>query len=135
MKRLKAQNHVDDPCDLSETRSDRNSLAERHIRKLQKIYSSRRSSLHYSLKKFFGQRVAIQGETSSTYSFVTFLDWDETEILQAAQRSSLPATSIASYYAEDAPHGEFIIDFSCMDEKQMGTIVSQFSGHLRRLGS
>jgi GntR family transcriptional regulator/MocR family aminotransferase len=99
---------------------------ERHIRRLQNIYKNRRTSLIYELKKAFGHRIAIQGETKGTYSLVTFLDWTDEAILQAARISGLPLISIASYYFEDAPEGEFIVDFSCIPEDEMSKIVLKF---------
>ncbi|MDR3612630.1 MAG: PLP-dependent aminotransferase family protein [Candidatus Obscuribacterales bacterium] len=100
---------------------------ERYIRRLQKIYRARRSSLLYSLKKVFGQRIVVHGETSGTYCLVTFIDCDESSVLQAAQMSGLPLVSIAGYYFENPPPSQFIIDFSRLDEKEMFEVVTNFA--------
>lgn len=103
---------------------------ERHIRRLQKVYKVRRSILIYSLKKVFGRRIAIQGETRGTYSLVTFHDWTDEAILEAARLSGLPLISIAGYYFDNPPYGEFIIDFSCMEEGSIEEIVQKFAHNL-----
>jgi GntR family transcriptional regulator/MocR family aminotransferase len=105
---------------------------ERHIRKVQKIYSSRRRALIAAMKSNFGSFVQIPTESGAMHYLVRFTGWlaspeAELVIAQAAKDAGLSLLSSKYAYMADAHVGEFIVDFASTDEETMAKSIHQFA--------
>lgn len=110
-------------CDLL-----KNGYLEKHIRQLWKLFRKRRQSVMFELTKRFGKSVTVQPYTGGMHVIVRFNGpWSDEQIVKSAQASDLPIAPTASYYAEKAPAGEFIIFFASLNEAKVESSVERFA--------
>ena len=93
---------------------------ERHIRKMRSIYNKRRQTLVKALKKHFGKRAKILGETAGIHVMVRFkADLSDQEIIQRAAKVGVAMMSANPHYLTNHPTGEFIFGYGELTESQL----------------
>lgn len=93
---------------------------ERHIRKMRSIYNKRRQTLVKALKKHFGKRAKILGETAGIHVMVRFkTDLSDQEIIQRAAKAGIAMMSANPHYLTAYPKGEFIFGYGELTETQL----------------
>ncbi len=91
---------------------------ERHIRRMRRVYGSRRAALVESLERHFGDRVSIRGDQAGMHVLVHFEDRLEGRgIAERAAAAKVQLNSSAECYLTTPPDGEFIIGFSSVSER------------------
>jgi GntR family transcriptional regulator / MocR family aminotransferase len=90
---------------------------ERHIRRMRRIYGSRRDALVESLQRHFGDRVQVRGDAAGMHLLVRFLD--DPRIAEKAVDAKVQLVSSAASYLTEPPRGEFILGFSSISERSI----------------
>ncbi len=86
---------------------------DKHIDSVLKIYRQRRQSIIFALKTCFREKIALFPKTSGLHlRFQLMLEADDSEILAAAKRMSVPLVSTQPYYFGAAQRGEFLMQFT-----------------------
>jgi GntR family transcriptional regulator/MocR family aminotransferase len=89
---------------------------ERHVRRMLRLYGSRREALMSSLREYFGDHALALGDAAGMHVTVRF---DDERIVQRATRNRVHLVSTGyCYLAQDAPR-EFIFGFSAMTERAL----------------
>ena len=73
---------------------------ERHIRRMRRVYASRRNALVESLQRHFGDRVQIRGDAAGMHLLVRFLD--DPRIAEKAAAAKVQLVSSATSYLTEA---------------------------------
>jgi GntR family transcriptional regulator/MocR family aminotransferase len=89
---------------------------ERHIRRMRKLYGSRRQALVEALDKYFGSRVHVYGDAAGMSLMVRF---DDEDIFARAERNRVQLVKASDYYLDAAPANEFILGFSSLSERSI----------------
>jgi GntR family transcriptional regulator/MocR family aminotransferase len=87
---------------------------ERHIRRMRRLYGTRREALLTSLKRYFADRAQVLGDAAGMHAMVRF---DDDEISRRAIRNKVELISADSYYVTPPPGNEFIFVFSSLSER------------------
>lgn len=87
---------------------------ERHIRRMRRLYGSRRESLLDSLRKHFGDGAHVMGDAAGMHAMVQF---EDKTITQRARRNRVELVSADEYYLTKPPGNEFIFGFSALPER------------------
>lgn len=90
---------------------------ERHIRRMRRIYGSRRDALVESLQRHFADRVQVRGDAAGMHLLVRFLD--DPRIAEKAVDAKVQLVSSAASYLTEPPRGEFILGFSSISERSI----------------
>jgi GntR family transcriptional regulator / MocR family aminotransferase len=97
---------------------------ERHIRRMRRVYGSRRAALVEALERHFGSRVAIRGDLAGMHVLVRFQDHN---IEEKAAAAKVQLNCSASCYLTDPPGNEFIIGFSAVNERAIREAVRRLA--------
>lgn len=108
---------------------------ERHVRKTQPIYARRWQALVYALTASFKTQVVMDKEPSAMHLRVRFhLPLTDVRLVELARQARFAITSTASYYAQDALAGEFLIPFAHIEEaelkrgaEELAALVAEFA--------
>jgi GntR family transcriptional regulator/MocR family aminotransferase len=105
---------------------------ERYIRKTHPVYLARWQAAVAALTKYLRNEVVIAKESAVMHLLIRFLpDLSDEVIVECAARADFSLVSLASYYHEDAPGGEFLMPFAHLNEVEIDTSVAQFGQILR----
>jgi GntR family transcriptional regulator/MocR family aminotransferase len=93
---------------------------ERHIRKMRRLYRSRRDALVQALSRELGDRVAI-GERHGGLNMLVMLDlrMSDEKVVERAAEAGVGLRSAAPYYADPPPRPTFLMGFGEMAEEQI----------------
>lgn len=110
----------------------RQGILERHVRKLQATYSSRRRALVQSLLRHFGTAAVVASESAGMHTKVTFsLPVSDDDMQCLADAAGLPLVPLAPFYIrEGCPAGTFIIPFGHFNEAVIEECVERFAASL-----
>jgi GntR family transcriptional regulator / MocR family aminotransferase len=89
---------------------------ERHVRRMLRLYGSRREALVSSLHEHFGRNVHVLGDAAGMHVTVQF---DDERIAQRAARNRVHLVTTAYCYLDRAASREFIFGFSAMTERAL----------------
>jgi GntR family transcriptional regulator / MocR family aminotransferase len=87
---------------------------ERHIGRMRRLYSTRRSVLVDSLARHLGKRATIYGDAAGMHLLVRFRSH---EIAAHSGRNRVRIASAAEFYVSDAPPNEYVLGFSAIGER------------------
>ncbi len=102
---------------------------ERHLRRFRKLYSVRRRTLIYHLKRIFGDSLVIDKRNPGSHIVIYLpLPLDDRIVCGLAAQSGLGMVTTGSHYLKDAvrPPGEFLIDFSHLLPESIAAAVEKF---------
>ncbi len=98
---------------------------ERHIRRMRRLYGSRREVLVDSLRKHFGDRARITGDAAGMHAMVRF---EDNGIMQRAIRNQVELVSGDDYYLTTPPGNEFLFGFSAIPERAIQEGIRRLAG-------
>ena len=133
-KDLQTEGISDFTVQLTLTRMLDEGHLEKHIRKIQKVFTRKRITLIYELKHQLGSHIEIRNDSAGNYFVVYLHKWPQHIVEAAAQKAELPLLSTATYYLQDAKADEYLINFSLLVEEEIAEIVSVFAGALNQNG-
>jgi GntR family transcriptional regulator / MocR family aminotransferase len=87
---------------------------ERHIRRMRRLYGSRRQALVESLAKHFGGRAQVVGDEAGMHALVRIAD---AGIVERAMRNKVQLRATADYYMGHAPRNEYVFGFATLSER------------------
>ncbi len=87
---------------------------ERHIRRMRRLYGSRREALVAALDRHFGERVRVMGDAAGMHLMATI---DDPHIVDRANRNRVQLLRADGYYLTKPPGNEFIFGFSAVGER------------------
>lgn len=87
---------------------------ERHIRRMRRLYGSRRQALLESLDKHFGDRAQVVGDAAGMHAMVRI---DDAGVVARAARNKVQLRGTADYYLGGAPHNEYVFGFATLSER------------------
>jgi GntR family transcriptional regulator / MocR family aminotransferase len=87
---------------------------ERHIRRMRRIYGSRREALIDSLHRYFGDKATVLGDAAGMHAFVRIND---KSIVERALRNKVQLRTAQDYYLGSAPANEYIFGFAMLSER------------------
>jgi len=90
---------------------------ERHIRRMRRIYSQRRTALVEALDRHFGDRVELRGDAAGMHVLARFECGER--MAENAVRAKVQLASSAACYLTEPPAGEFILGFSSIGERSI----------------
>jgi GntR family transcriptional regulator/MocR family aminotransferase len=99
---------------------------ERHIRRMRRLYHSRRDVMIDELRRRFGSNVAIRGDAAGMHMTVTFRGADRVRARARASGVHLADTGI--YYISTPVAHEFILGFSSIGERTIREGIKRISG-------
>jgi GntR family transcriptional regulator/MocR family aminotransferase len=97
---------------------------ERHIRRMRRLYRSRREALVGALERHLGDAAVVHGDAAGMHALVRFRAAD---VRERARRHAVRMASADPYYLSGRSPNEFILGFAAIDER---TIVEG----VKRLG-
>ena len=81
---------------------------ERHIRRMRRLYGSRREALLDSLWKHFGDKAQAMGDAAGMHVMVRF---DDKSVVRRAMQNKIELVSADGYYLTQPPGNEYIFWF------------------------
>ena len=87
---------------------------ERHIRRMRRMYGSRRDALLEALRRYFGNRALVTGDAAGMHALVRI---DDAGLPQRAARNKVQLRAATDYYLGAAPGGEYIFGFAGLNER------------------
>lgn len=108
---------------------------ERHVRRMRRLYSQRRSALCTALERHFGERVSLHGEAAGMQVLVRFA---ERRMQQWGQNAGVLLHSTAGYYLKPprtAAYSEFLLGFSALPESVLEQAVRRLAGAVPKTSS
>jgi GntR family transcriptional regulator/MocR family aminotransferase len=101
---------------------------QKHARKIETSFATKRRALIFELKKTFGQKIAIEQQSGGITCMVTFKIWHTEQLLQAAKEATLPLLGTSPNYIGACPDGECLIYFPGLGtEAEIKTMVQTFA--------
>jgi GntR family transcriptional regulator/MocR family aminotransferase len=88
---------------------------DRHVRRMRRLYKSRRDTMIHELQRHFGSDVSIRGDAAGMHMTVTFLTAEVVRARAEARGVHLASTEI--YYHSKPAKNEFILGFSAIGER------------------
>lgn len=98
---------------------------ERHVRRMRRLYASRRAALVDALRRAFGDGVAVRGDEAGTHVVVRFRRVPKRLGTDAA---GVRVASTAKYYRSAPPPNEFVFGFSSLSERSIREGVRRLAG-------
>ena len=99
---------------------------ERHIRRMRRLYQSRRDTMIAELERRFGSAVTIRGDAAGMHMTVTFRAAAQVRARAQAAGVHLAGTDI--YYPATPPRNEFILGFSAIGERTIREGIKRIAG-------
>lgn len=87
---------------------------ERHIRRMRRMYASRRSALVASLENHFGSRAQVLGDEAGMHACVRI---DDMGLVARAEKLKVQLRSSKDYYLGRAPNNEYVFGFATLSER------------------
>jgi GntR family transcriptional regulator/MocR family aminotransferase len=87
---------------------------DRHIRRMRRLYGSRREALLDALHRQFGARAAAGGDAAGMHALVRF---DDQRVIRRAAYNKVHLVSADNYYLIDPPGCEAVMGFSAIGER------------------
>jgi GntR family transcriptional regulator/MocR family aminotransferase len=98
---------------------------DRHIRRMRRLYKSRRDTMIDELQRRFGSDVGIRGDAAGMHMTVTFR---APHLVQArAQASGVHLASTDIYYESKSVKNEFLIGFSAIGERTIREAIKRIA--------
>jgi len=98
---------------------------DRHIRRMRRLYKSRRDTMIDELQRRFGSDVGIRGDAAGMHITVTFRS---PHLVQArAQASGVHLASTDIYYESKSVKNEFLIGFSAIGERTIREAIKRIA--------
>ena len=89
---------------------------ERHIRRMRRLYGSRREALLESLQKHFGDAAAVEGEDAGMHAFIRLADKG---LLDRAKRNKVQLRAAQPCYLEGDYRHRYLFGFSSLTEREI----------------
>ena len=89
---------------------------ERHIRRMRRLYGSRREALLEALQKHFGDDAAVAGEDAGMHAFVRLADKG---LLDRAKRNKVQLRTAQPCYLEGEHRHRYLFGFSSLTEREI----------------
>ena len=89
---------------------------ERHIRRMRRLYGSRRTTLLEALQKHFGDDAAVEGEDAGMHAFVRLADKG---LLDRAKRNKVQLRAAQPCYLEGDHRHRYLFGFSSLTEREI----------------
>jgi GntR family transcriptional regulator / MocR family aminotransferase len=99
---------------------------DRHVRRMRRLYKSRRDTMIHELQRRFGSDVTIRGDAAGMHLTVTFRDPQRVRARAEATGVHLASTEI--YYQSKAPRNEFMLGFSAIGERTVREGIKRIAG-------
>lgn len=87
---------------------------ERHIRRMRRVYATRREALIESLQKHFGARAQVLGDAAGMHALVRV---EDAGLIERALQNKVQIRSARDYYVGNAPSNEFVFGFATLSER------------------
>jgi GntR family transcriptional regulator/MocR family aminotransferase len=87
---------------------------ERHVRRMRRLYRSRREALVGALERHLGDDAVVHGDAAGMHALVGFRVAD---VRERARRHAVRMTSADPYYLSGRSPNEFILGFAAIDER------------------
>jgi GntR family transcriptional regulator/MocR family aminotransferase len=102
---------------------------ERHIRKMRRLYRSRRDALVGALSSAFGERVEVGVRHGGLNMLITLdVPLSDAELIVRAAEAGVGLRSAAPYYASPPPRPTFLIGFGALPENAIEEGVHRLAG-------
>jgi GntR family transcriptional regulator/MocR family aminotransferase len=98
---------------------------ERHIRRMRRIYATRREALVDALHRHFGAGASVLGEAAGLHAYVRFSE--EASIGTRAQHNKVQIREAAPYYIGKAPASDYLLGFSTVTERSLKEAVRRLA--------
>lgn len=98
---------------------------ERHIRRMRRIYASRRDALVDALRRHFGDRASVLGEAAGMHAYVRFSE--DASIGVRAQHNKVQLREAGPYYVGKAPPSDYLLGFSMLTERGLREAVRRLA--------
>ena len=94
---------------------------ERHIRRMRRIYASRREALIESLFRYFGASATVYGDAAGMHAMVRIDDRSVGGLVieERAIKNKVHLRSARDYYLSGAPPNEFVFGFATLGERSI----------------
>jgi GntR family transcriptional regulator / MocR family aminotransferase len=89
---------------------------ERHIRRMRRLYASRREAFISSLRRHFGSRATVLGEAAGMHAFVAI---DDKEVRERAARNKVHLRGAEDYYLGSAPRDKYVFGFATLTDRMI----------------
>jgi GntR family transcriptional regulator / MocR family aminotransferase len=99
---------------------------ERHVRRMRRLYQSRRDTMIAELQRRFGRGVTIRGDAAGMHMTVTFRASHQVRARAHASGVHLAGTEI--YYESRPAANEFILGFSAIGERTIREGIKRIAG-------
>lgn len=96
-----------------------------HLRRWNKIFSTRRRTLAFELKSALGNKINIQKQGGGLNCLVDFPEHASAVVINAARKSNLPLVSLAHHF-ELTPQDLYLIYFAAIEEGGARALVQSF---------
>jgi len=105
---------------------------QKHMRKLERSFGAKRRALLYELKRILGTRIILPTTSGGLTVMASFIDYDDSQILEAARAANLALIPTSKFYCEGTTRalGEFLIYFAGLEEEQVAKKVKNFVAQL-----
>jgi len=87
---------------------------ERHIRRMRRVYASRRVALVDALERHFGSRANIVGDAAGMHALVSI---DDALLAERAVRNKVQLRAATEYYLGAAPRHQYLFGFASLSER------------------
>ena len=99
---------------------------DRHVRRMRRLYKSRRDTMLDELQRRFGSDVTIRGDAAGMHMTVTFRAPHLVRTCADATGVHLAGTEI--YYRSRPPRNEFVLGFSAIGERTIREGIKRIAG-------
>jgi GntR family transcriptional regulator/MocR family aminotransferase len=99
---------------------------DRHIRRMRRLYQSRRDTMIDELNRRFGSGVSIRGDAAGMHMTVTFRA--PRQVRARARASGVHLADTRIYYPSKPATNEFILGFSSIGERTIREAVKRIAG-------
>lgn len=102
---------------------------QKHIRKLEKSFKTKRSILMHELKLAFGPDIAIQSDSGGITCLFQYEKSSEAEVLKASQQVGLPLITISGHYLNSKKSGQYLAYFPGVSKNhnEVRSVVKEFA--------
>jgi GntR family transcriptional regulator/MocR family aminotransferase len=97
---------------------------ERHIRRMRRVYGSRRAALVEALQEHLGEEVSVLGDAAGLHAYVRCHDPD---VGARAKRNKVQLREAAPYYLGKAPGNDYLLGFSMWTERILRAAIKRLA--------
>ena len=99
-------------------------MFEQHVRRMRRVYATRRAALLDALHEHFGRRVTVLGAPAGMH-LVVRIDGPD---LRRRGAPRVLVRDTRAYYAGAAPAGEYVLGFASLSERALREAVRRLAG-------